>query len=244
MRIEPEAGSIEVGHICLAPALQRTRAASEAIYLFADWVFREGYRRFEWKCDVLNRRSRRAAQRFGFSFEGVFRNHMIVKGRNRDTAWFAITDGDWACLKPAWETWLEPGNFVRRAAAGGARGAHGAVPGGVGPRGVSRKGAVRRWQRRWKDGWVGDLDAPGARQAATIDMLIFDHGLVRRRGATCTRWTGRLALEPAGPGDDPAAGGARVQGDPEPARARPNTGPTCWSARPAGRLASSSSTSS
>ena len=111
MRIAPEAGSIEVGHICYAPALQRTRAASEAIFLFADWVFREGYRRFEWKCNALNRASRRAAERFGFSFEGVFRNHMVVKGRNRDTAWFAMTDGDWAGLKPAWEAWLDPANF-------------------------------------------------------------------------------------------------------------------------------------
>ena len=80
-------------------------------FLFADWVFRAGYRRFEWKCNALNRASRRAAERFGFSFEGVFRNHMVVKGRNRDTAWFAMTDGDWAYLKPAWEAWLDPGNF-------------------------------------------------------------------------------------------------------------------------------------
>jgi RimJ/RimL family protein N-acetyltransferase len=111
MRIAPDMGSIEVGHICYAPALQRTPAASEAIFLFADWVFREGYRRFEWKCDALNRRSRRAAERFGFSFEGVFRNHMVVKGRSRDTAWFAMTDGDWKRLKPAWKAWLAPGNF-------------------------------------------------------------------------------------------------------------------------------------
>ncbi len=111
MRITPEAGSIEVGHICFAPALQRTRAASETIFLLADWVFREGYRRFEWKCDALNRPSRRAAERFGFSFEGVFRQATIVKGRNRDTAWFAMTDGDWTCLRPAWETWLDPANF-------------------------------------------------------------------------------------------------------------------------------------
>jgi len=111
MRIAPEVGSIEVGHICLSPALQRTRAASEMIFLFAGWVFREGYRRFEWKCNALNRGSRRAAERFGFSFEGVFRNHMIVKGRNRDTAWFAMTDADWDCLKPAWQAWLDPANF-------------------------------------------------------------------------------------------------------------------------------------
>jgi RimJ/RimL family protein N-acetyltransferase len=111
MRIAPETGSIEVGHICLSPSLQRTRAASEAIFLLADWVFLEGYRRFEWKCDALNRPSRRAAERFGFSFEGVFRQHLIVKGRNRDTAWFAMTDGDWECLRPAWEVWLDPANF-------------------------------------------------------------------------------------------------------------------------------------
>ena len=111
MRIAPEAGSIEVGHICLAPGLQRTRAASEAIFLFAEWVFAAGYRRFEWKCDALNRPSRRAAERFGFSFEGVFRQAAVVKGRNRDTAWFAMTDGDWRCLAPVWRRWLDPVNF-------------------------------------------------------------------------------------------------------------------------------------
>lgn len=111
MRVFPEHGTIEVGHICLAPALQRTRAASEMIYLFADWVFTAGYRRFEWKCDVLNLPSRRAAERFGFAFEGVFRQHLIVKGRNRDTAWFAMTDRDWPCLKAAWQAWLDPANF-------------------------------------------------------------------------------------------------------------------------------------
>lgn len=111
MRIMPEAGSIEVGHICFSPGLQRTRAASEMIFLFADRVFRDGYRRFEWKCDALNRPSRRAAERFGFSYEGTFRQATVVKGRNRDTAWFAMTDGDWACLRPAWEAWLDPGNF-------------------------------------------------------------------------------------------------------------------------------------
>ena len=111
MRIAPEAGSIEVGHICLAPAIQRTRAASEMIFLLADWVFREGYRRFEWKCDALNLPSRRAAQRFGFSFEGVFRQHLIVKGRNRDTAWFAILDKDWQRIRAGFERWLRPENF-------------------------------------------------------------------------------------------------------------------------------------
>jgi RimJ/RimL family protein N-acetyltransferase len=111
MRIEPAHGAAEVGHICLAPRMQRTRAASEMVYLFAERLFAMGYRRFEWKCDGRNLRSRRAAERFGFSFEGVFRSHMVVKGRNRDTAWFAMTDGDWACLKPAWVAWLDPGNF-------------------------------------------------------------------------------------------------------------------------------------
>ena len=81
------------------------------IYLFADWVFTAGYRRFEWKCDALNLPSRRAAERFGFAFEGVFRQHLIVKGRNRDTAWFAMTDRDWPCLKAAWQAWLDPANF-------------------------------------------------------------------------------------------------------------------------------------
>ncbi|MBB5223273.1 RimJ/RimL family protein N-acetyltransferase [Amaricoccus macauensis] len=111
LRITPASGSIEVGHICLAPRLQRTRAASEAIYLMADWSFANGYRRFEWKCDALNLPSRRAAERFGFSYEGVFRQATVVKGRNRDTAWFAMTDGDWRCLAPAWRTWLDPANF-------------------------------------------------------------------------------------------------------------------------------------
>lgn len=111
LRVAPASGSIEVGHICLSPRLQRTRAASEAIFLLADWAFRAGYRRFEWKCDALNQPSRRAAERFGFSYEGVFRQATVVKGRNRDTAWFAMTDGDWRCLAPAWRAWLDPANF-------------------------------------------------------------------------------------------------------------------------------------
>ncbi len=111
LRIAPEAGSIEVGHIRLAPSLQRTPAATEAIRLLAGWAFDVGYRRFEWKCDAANRASRRAAQRLGFSYEGVFRQHMIVKGRNRDSAWFAMTDGDWQRLAPAYAAWLAPENF-------------------------------------------------------------------------------------------------------------------------------------
>jgi RimJ/RimL family protein N-acetyltransferase len=111
MRITPEAGSIEVGHICLAPRLRRTRAATEAIFLLATRVFALGFRRFEWKCDALNEPSRRAAERFGFSYEGVFRQAVVVKGRNRDTAWFAMVDRDWPCLGSAYAEWLEPANF-------------------------------------------------------------------------------------------------------------------------------------
>ena len=112
LRITPEAGSIEVGHICLAPRLRRTPAATEAIHLLAAHVFALGYRRFEWKCDALNLPSRRAAQRFGFSYEGIFRQAVIVKGRNRDTAWFAMVDRDWPCLAAAYAAWLDPGNFT------------------------------------------------------------------------------------------------------------------------------------
>ena len=112
MRIRPEHGSAEVGCVVFGRKLQRTRAATEAIYLLAEYLFGSlEYRRFEWKCDVLNQASRRAAARFGFSYEGIFRNDMIVKGRSRDTAWFAMTDGDWARLKPAYETWLADPNF-------------------------------------------------------------------------------------------------------------------------------------
>ena len=111
MRIDPANGAIEVGHVCLSPQLQRSRAATEAICLLAAWVFKAGYRRFEWKCDAGNAPSRRAARRFGFAFEGVFRQHMIVKGRNRDTAWFAMTDRDWPEVEAAHRAWLDPGNF-------------------------------------------------------------------------------------------------------------------------------------
>ncbi len=111
LRIAPEAGTIEVGHICLSRGLQRTRAATEAIHLLAHWAFGAGYRRFEWKCDALNRPSRRAAERFGFSYEGVFRQATVVKGRNRDTAWFAMIDRDWPCLEAAYRAWLDDGNF-------------------------------------------------------------------------------------------------------------------------------------
>lgn len=111
LRIAPEAGSIEVGHINLAPALQRSRAATEAMYLMMRWAFEAGYRRYEWKCNALNLASRRAAQRLGFSYEGVFRQAAVIKGRNRDTAWFACIDADWPGLKTAFEAWLDPRNF-------------------------------------------------------------------------------------------------------------------------------------
>jgi RimJ/RimL family protein N-acetyltransferase len=111
LRIAPASGSIEVGHINLAPPLQRTRAATEALYLMMRWAFSAGYRRYEWKCDALNLPSRRAAERLGLSYEGVFRQATVYKGRNRDTAWFAATDRDWPALQAAYEAWLAPENF-------------------------------------------------------------------------------------------------------------------------------------
>jgi len=111
LRITPTMGSIEVGHINLSPALQGTRAATEAMYLMMRQVFGAGFRRYEWKCDALNLPSRRAAQRLGFSFEGVFRQAAVYKGRNRDTAWFAITDKEWPALQSAFQAWLAPSNF-------------------------------------------------------------------------------------------------------------------------------------
>jgi RimJ/RimL family protein N-acetyltransferase len=112
MRITPAFGVIEIGNIVFAPALQRTTAATEAIYLLARHVFDElGYRRLEWKCNALNAASRRAADRFGFTFEGVFRNHQIVKGRNRDTAWYAIIDADWPAIRAGFQAWLAASNF-------------------------------------------------------------------------------------------------------------------------------------
>jgi RimJ/RimL family protein N-acetyltransferase len=112
LRIAPEAGSIEVGHICLSPALQGTIAATEAMFLMMKWVFDAGYRRYEWKCDALNLPSRRAAGRFGFSYEGLFRQAGVVKGRNRDTAWYAVIDSEWPALRAAYESWLDPANFT------------------------------------------------------------------------------------------------------------------------------------
>ena len=114
LRITPEFGVIEIGHIWFGPPLQRTTAATEAIYLLARHAFDDlGYRRLEWKCNALNAASRRAAERFGFTFEGVFRNHMVLKGRNRDTAWYAITDEEWPAIRLGYEAWLAPKNFGR-----------------------------------------------------------------------------------------------------------------------------------
>ncbi|HWG19770.1 MAG TPA: GNAT family protein [Terracidiphilus sp.] len=112
LRMEPAHGVIEVGNILYSPALQRTTAATEAMYLMARHVFDDlGYRRYEWKCNALNEPSRRAAQRLGFTFEGIFRQHMAIKGRNRDTAWFAMLDHEWPMRKAVFETWLDPNNF-------------------------------------------------------------------------------------------------------------------------------------
>jgi RimJ/RimL family protein N-acetyltransferase len=112
LNIVPANGCIEIGHIWLAPQLQKTRAATEAIYLLARHAFDDlGYRRLEWKCDALNAASIRAARRFGFTYEGTFRQHMVVKGRNRDTAWFALLDREWPAVRSAFERWLAPDNF-------------------------------------------------------------------------------------------------------------------------------------
>ena len=127
MRIRPEAGSVEVGCIVYSKALQRTPAATEAMYLMARHVFDDlGYRRYEWKCNNANDASKRAAERLGFVFEGVFRQDMVMKGENRDTAWFSIIDGEWPRVKAAFEAWLDPSNFdaegVQRRSLGDIRG--------------------------------------------------------------------------------------------------------------------------
>lgn len=111
LRIMPDAGSIEIGGILFSRALMRTAAATEALYLLIDHAFQLGYRRVEWKCDALNAPSRRAAVRLGFRYEGTFRQATVVKGRNRDTAWYAITDGEWPGLRDAYLRWLDPANF-------------------------------------------------------------------------------------------------------------------------------------
>ncbi len=112
LRIHPESGCMEVGHIHFSPLLQRTIASTEAMFLMMCRVFDElGYRRYEWKCDALNASSRRTAERLGFTFEGIFRQATVYKGRNRDTAWFAITDRDWPDIRASFQRWLSPDNF-------------------------------------------------------------------------------------------------------------------------------------
>jgi RimJ/RimL family protein N-acetyltransferase len=112
LRIEPAHRCIEVGSILFTPLLQRTPGATEAMYLMARHVFENlGYRRYEWKCNALNEPSRRAALRLGFTFEGIFRQHMIIKGRNRDTAWYSMLDSEWPARKASFEQWLAPDNF-------------------------------------------------------------------------------------------------------------------------------------
>jgi RimJ/RimL family protein N-acetyltransferase len=112
MRIDPPNRVIEVGGIIFTRALQRSRGATEAMYLLARYVFDDlGYRRYEWKCNALNEASRRAALRLGFQFEGIFRQHMIIKGKNRDTAWFSMLDSEWPARKRAFERWLDESNF-------------------------------------------------------------------------------------------------------------------------------------
>jgi len=112
MRIEPKHGVIEIGSITYSPRLKRTRAGTEAMYLFMRLAFDDlGYRRYEWKCDSLNAPSRSAAQRYGFSFEGIFRQSVVYKGRSRDTAWYSIIAEEWPRVRAAFDAWLDPGNF-------------------------------------------------------------------------------------------------------------------------------------
>lgn len=112
MRIDQAHGVIEIGNIYWGPEAARTPRATEALFLVACYVFDElGYRRFEWKCNDQNTPSKRSAERFGFQFEGVFRQHMVFKGQNRDTAWFAMIDEDWPSLRAAMQSWLDPSNF-------------------------------------------------------------------------------------------------------------------------------------
>jgi RimJ/RimL family protein N-acetyltransferase len=112
MRIDPAHGAIEVGHITYSPRMQRSRAATEAMYLMMRRAFDElGYRRYEWKCDDKNLRSRAAAERYGFTFEGIFRQAIVYKGRSRDTAWYSIIDSEWPAVRDGFERWLDPSNF-------------------------------------------------------------------------------------------------------------------------------------
>ena len=121
LRADPANGSVEVGGILLGPEVQRTTAATEAMWLMAAHAFDRGYRRYEWKCDALNAPSRAAAVRLGFTYEGTFRQATVYKGRNRDTAWYSVTDAEWAALAPAYAAWLAPANFVDPEAGSGQR---------------------------------------------------------------------------------------------------------------------------
>ena len=115
LRINPAEGVVEVGHLNYAPTLQRSKESTEAMYLMMKWAFENGYRRYEWKCNALNKNSRYAAQRLGFSFEGIFRQSNIVKGKNRNTAWFAAIDSEWPSLEKCYETYLSDSNFDENA---------------------------------------------------------------------------------------------------------------------------------
>ncbi len=138
MRIDVNNGVIEVGHINFSPLLQRSRAATEAMFLMMRRAFELGYRRYEWKCNALNMTSRAAAQRLGLSYEGVFRQHAVVKGRNRDTAWYAAIDSEWPRLRAAFERWLAPENFDAQ-----------------GVQRVSLSALTRPLLARVDDGWLG-----------------------------------------------------------------------------------------
>jgi len=111
LRIDPANGVLEIGWVVFSPELQRTTAATEAVFLQLQHAFALGYRRIEWKCDTLNAPSRSAAQRFGFTFEGIFRQAVVTKKRNRDTAWYSLLDREWPTVRSAFERWLDPGNF-------------------------------------------------------------------------------------------------------------------------------------
>ena len=111
LTIAPQHGSIEIGHICYGRVMQRSVQATEVIYLLAKQAFDNGYRRLEWKCNNGNARSKRAAERFGFSYEGLFRQHMVIKDRNRDTAWYSIIDSEWPALATSYDRWLAADNF-------------------------------------------------------------------------------------------------------------------------------------
>ncbi len=115
LRINPDAGSIEIGHLCYSPLLQKNIMASEAMYLMMAKIFDAGYRRYEWKCNALNQASVASAIRLGFQFEGIFRQALVVDGCNRDTAWYSIIDSEWLALKNKFEAWLTPSNFDEQA---------------------------------------------------------------------------------------------------------------------------------